>query len=145
MRRFACGDRPVAVLGLTFKPNTDDMREAPSLVIVPALMSRGARVRAYDPQGMAEARKLMPGLETADDPYSCIAGADAMVILTEWDQFRALDLDRVKALLRTPLVVDLRNIYKPAPTWPRRALPTSASDEVTFPTPTAAHRHRRCA
>jgi UDPglucose 6-dehydrogenase len=108
-------DRLVAVLGLTFKPNTDDMREAPSLVIVPALMSRGARVRAFDPQGMAEARKLMPGLETADDPFSCIAGADAMVILTEWDQFRALDLDRVKALLRTPLVVDLRNVYKPAP------------------------------
>ena len=115
----ACGgsvrDRLVAVLGLTFKPNTDDLREAPSLVIVPALMSRGARVRAFDPQGMAEARKLMPGLETVDDPFSCIAGADAMVILTEWDQFRALDLDRIKALLRSPLVVDLRNVYKPAP------------------------------
>jgi UDPglucose 6-dehydrogenase len=71
-------------------------------------------VRAFDPQGMAEARKLMPDLATADDPFSCIAGADAMVILTEWDQFRALDLDRVKSLLRRPVVIDLRNIYNPA-------------------------------
>jgi UDPglucose 6-dehydrogenase len=106
-------DRLIAVLGLTFKPNTDDMREAPSLVIVPELLSRGARVRAYDPQGMAEARKLMPLLETAEDPFSCVVGADAMVILTEWDQFRALDLDRIKSLMRSPVVVDLRNIYKP--------------------------------
>jgi len=114
----ACGGslsgKTVAVLGLTFKPNTDDMREAPSLVIVPALAEQGARVRAYDPHGMAEARKLMPRLETAADPYACIEGADAMVILTEWDQFRALDLDRVKRALRSPVVVDLRNIYKPA-------------------------------
>jgi UDPglucose 6-dehydrogenase len=114
----ACGGslsgKTVAVLGLTFKPNTDDMREAPSLVIVPALAEQGARVRAYDPHGMSEARKLMPRLETAADPYACIEGADAMVILTEWDQFRALDLDRVKRALRSPVVVDLRNIYKPA-------------------------------
>jgi UDPglucose 6-dehydrogenase len=114
----ACGGslkgKTVAVLGLTFKPNTDDMREAPSLVIVPALEAQGARVRAYDPQGMEEARKLMPRLETATDPYTCIERADAMLILTEWDQFRALDLDRVKAALRSPVVVDLRNIYKPA-------------------------------
>jgi len=103
-----------ALWGLAFKPNTDDMREAPSLVIVPMLEAQGARVRAYDPQGMAEARKLMPRLETAADPYACIEGADAMVILTEWDQFRALDLDRVKAGMRSPVVVDLRNIYKPA-------------------------------
>jgi UDPglucose 6-dehydrogenase len=113
----ACGGsldgKTVAVLGLTFKPNTDDMREAPSLTIVPALEELGARVRAYDPHGMQEARKLMPRLETAADPYSCIAGADAMLILTEWDQFRALDLDRVKAALRNPVIVDLRNIYKP--------------------------------
>jgi UDPglucose 6-dehydrogenase len=113
----ACGGsldgKTVAVLGLTFKPNTDDMREAPSLTIVPALEELGARVRAYDPHGMQEARKLMPRLETATDPYSCIAGADAMLILTEWDQFRALDLDRVKAVLRNPVIVDLRNIYKP--------------------------------
>src|SRR5713101_2115206 len=102
----ACGgslrDKLVAVLGLTFKPNTDDMREAPSLVIVPALEAQGARVRAFDPHGMAEARRLMPRLETAVDPYACVEGADAMVILTEWDQFRALDLDRIKAALRKP-------------------------------------------
>jgi UDPglucose 6-dehydrogenase len=114
----ACGGslagKTVAVLGLTFKPNTDDMREAPSLAIVPALEAQGARVRAYDPHGMQEARKLMPHLETAADPYSCVQGADAMLILTEWDQFRALDLDRVKAALRSPVIVDLRNIYKPA-------------------------------
>jgi UDPglucose 6-dehydrogenase len=114
----ACGGslqgKTVAVLGLTFKPNTDDMREAPSLVIVPALEALGARVRAHDPHGMVEARKLMPALETAPDPYSCLDGADAVVILTEWDQFRALDLDRVKRRLRSPVVIDLRNIYKPA-------------------------------
>jgi UDPglucose 6-dehydrogenase len=114
----ACGGsltgKTIAVLGLTFKPNTDDMREAPSLVIVPALEAEGARVRAYDPHGMEEARKLMPRLETAGDPYSCIEGADAMLILTEWDQFRALDFDRVKVALRKPVVIDLRNIYKPA-------------------------------
>jgi UDPglucose 6-dehydrogenase len=114
----ACGGslagKTVAVLGLTFKPNTDDMREAPSLVIVPALAALGARVITYDPHGMAEAAKLMPTLATAADPYACIEGADAMVILTEWDQFRALDLDRVKRALRQPVVVDLRNIYKPA-------------------------------
>ena len=114
----ACGGslkgKTVAVLGLTFKPNTDDMREAPSLVIVPGLTAQGARVRAYDPHGMAEARKLMPALETAVDPYACIDGADAMVILTEWDQFRALDLDRIKSSLRNPVVVDLRNIYRPS-------------------------------
>jgi UDPglucose 6-dehydrogenase len=113
----ACGGsldgKIIAVLGLTFKPNTDDMREAPSLVIVPALEAQGARVRAYDPHGMAEARKLMPRLETAIDPYACIEGADAMLILTEWDQFRALDLDRVKTALRGPIIVDLRNIYRP--------------------------------
>jgi UDPglucose 6-dehydrogenase len=114
----ACGGslagKTVAVLGLTFKPNTDDMRDAPSLVIVPALEAQGAHVRSYDPHGMAEARKLLPRLETAADPYACVEGADAMVILTEWDQFRALDLDRVKAAMRNPVVVDLRNIYKPA-------------------------------
>jgi UDPglucose 6-dehydrogenase len=114
----ACGGslrgKLIAVLGLTFKPNTDDMREAPSVVIVPALRAQGARVRAYDPHGMAEARKLMPELETANDPYGCIDGADAMVIITEWEEFRALDLDRVKTALRAPVVVDLRNIYEPA-------------------------------
>jgi len=115
---LACGGslrgRLIAILGLTFKPNTDDMREAPSLVIVPALEAQGASVRAYDPHGMAEARKLMAQLETATDPYTCVAGADAVVIITEWEEFRALDLQRVKALLKSPVVVDLRNIYEPA-------------------------------
>jgi UDPglucose 6-dehydrogenase len=114
----ACGGsvkgKTLAVLGLTFKPNTDDMREAPSLAIIPKLADAGATIRAHDPAGMAEARRLIPGLATADDPYACMDGADALVILTEWDQFRALDLDRVKAALRQPVVVDLRNIYKPA-------------------------------
>jgi UDPglucose 6-dehydrogenase len=114
----ACGGsvrgKTLAVLGLTFKPNTDDMREAPSLVILPALAGQGALIRAYDPAGMAEARKLMPSLQTADDPYACVEDADAMVILTEWDQFRALDLTRVKAAMRDPVVVDLRNIYRPS-------------------------------
>ncbi|MEA2874397.1 MAG: UDPglucose 6-dehydrogenase [Hyphomicrobiales bacterium] len=114
----ACGGsvqgKALAVLGLTFKPNTDDMREAPSLAILPALTEQGASVRAYDPAGMEEARKFIPGLATAPDPYTCMQDAEALVILTEWDQFRALDLDRVKAALRTPVIVDLRNIYKPA-------------------------------
>jgi UDPglucose 6-dehydrogenase len=114
----ACGGslagKTVAILGLTFKPNTDDMREAPSVFIVPALEEKGARVRAYDPQGMEEARRLMPRLTTTADPYACIQGADAMVILTEWDQFRALDLNRVRRALRDPVVIDLRNIYEPS-------------------------------
>ena len=114
----ACGgslrDKLVAVLGLTFKPNTDDMREAPSLAIVPALEAQGARVRAFDPHGMSEARKLLPQIDPAADAYSCVNGADVMVILTEWNEFRALDLDRVKAAMRSPVIVDLRSIYKPA-------------------------------
>ena len=103
----------IGVLGLTFKPNTDDMREAPSLDIVPALQAMGAEVRAFDPEGMDEARALLPGVEFTDGPYEAVEGADALVILTEWDQFRALDIDRVKLLMRKPVVVDLRNIYRP--------------------------------
>jgi UDPglucose 6-dehydrogenase len=114
----ACGgsvrDKRLAVLGLAFKPNTDDMREAPSLSILPVLVAEGADVRAYDPAAMTEARKLLPEVTTEADPYTCIEGADALVILTEWDQFRALDLDRVRAILRKPVVIDLRNVYKPA-------------------------------
>jgi len=114
----ACGGsvagKTLAVLGLTFKPNTDDMREAPSLVILPALAAQGAKVRAYDPAGMDEAKKLIPDMTGASDPYACMEGADALVILTEWDQFRALDLERVKKALRSPIVIDLRNIYKPS-------------------------------
>jgi UDPglucose 6-dehydrogenase len=104
--------KTVAVLGLTFKPNTDDMRDAPSLVIVPMLQAAGARIRAYDPEGMAEAKKLLH-VELCGDAYEAIAGADGVVILTEWNEFRALDLVRLKSLLTRPLMVDLRNIYRP--------------------------------
>lgn len=105
------GDKTVAVLGLTFKPNTDDLRESPSLTIVPELLCRGVRVRAHDPEGATEAARLIPGLECLDDPYQAMAGADAAVILTEWNCYRALDLARVKASLKTPRVLDFRNIY----------------------------------
>ena len=104
----------VAVLGLTFKPNTDDMRDSPAINIVQLLVDRGVKIRAYDPVGMAEARKVLPeGIHYATGPYECAEGADALVIVTEWDAFRALDLDRLKAQLRSPIVVDLRNIYPP--------------------------------
>ena len=105
--------KTVGVLGLTFKPNTDDMRDAPSLDIVPALQARGAKVQAFDPEGAHEARQLLRGVDFKDNPYDVAAGADALVIITEWDQFRALDLDRIKLLMKKPVMVDLRNIYKP--------------------------------
>ncbi|CAN7646462.1 UDP-glucose/GDP-mannose dehydrogenase family protein [Bosea sp. LjRoot90] len=112
----ACGGsvraKRIAVLGLAFKPNTDDMREAPSLSIVTALLDAGAEVIAYDPEAMASAKALMPEITYAPDAYSCLDGADALVIVTEWNAFRALDLDRVKAAMRHPVVVDLRNIYR---------------------------------
>jgi len=106
--------KTVGVLGLTFKPNTDDMRDAPSLDIVPALQAAGATVQAFDPEGAHEARQLLRGVDFKDDPYDVAAGADVLVIITEWDQFRALDLDRIKMLMNKPVMVDLRNIYKPA-------------------------------
>ena len=105
--------KTVALLGLTFKPNTDDMRDAPSLDVAPALIAMGARVQAFDPEGMKEAAHLLPDVMFKDGPYAAVDGADVVVILTEWDQFRALDLDRVKQLLRQPVMVDLRNIYRP--------------------------------
>ena len=105
--------KTIAVLGLTFKPNTDDMREAPSVVIIPELQARGARVRAFDPEGGEEARKLM-NVELCADAYEALTGADGVVILTEWNEFRALDLARAKKQLKNPLMVDLRNIYRPA-------------------------------
>ena len=104
--------KTVGVLGLTFKPNTDDMRDAPSLDIVPALQAMGAKVQAFDPEGH-EARQMLPGVDFKSGPYEAAEGADALVIITEWDQFRALDLDEVKRLMRSPLVIDLRNIYRP--------------------------------
>ena len=113
----ACGGsvagKTLAVLGLTFKPNTDDMREAPSLVIVPALQAAGASVRVFDPEGMDEARKQLENLIWCDSAYETMGGADALVILTEWNAFRALDLARCRQLLSQPLIVDLRNIYEP--------------------------------
>ena len=103
--------KTIAVLGLTFKPNTDDMREAPSLVILPALKQAGATVKAHDPQGMEEAGSLLPGIEMSKNPYEAAKGADALVIVTEWDAYRALDLSRLKQELKSPVVIDLRNIY----------------------------------
>lgn len=105
--------KTIAVLGLTFKPNTDDMRESPSLDIVPALIAAGAKVRAFDPEGMAEAKHMLEGVEWCEEEYETMPDADALVIITEWNQFRALDLDRVKKLMNTPVMVDLRNIYEP--------------------------------
>ncbi len=114
----ACGGsvagKTIAVLGVTFKPNTDDVRESPSLVILPGLMERGATLRAFDPAGMEEARALLDSVVWCTDSYEAMTGADALVILTEWNEFRAFDLERARSLLRTPLVVDLRNIYEPA-------------------------------
>jgi UDPglucose 6-dehydrogenase len=103
----------IGVLGLTFKPNTDDMRDAPSIALIQALQDAGAIVRAYDPEGLEQARPLLSGVEFREDPYSVADGADALVIVTEWDEFRALDLKRIAAVLNTPLLVDLRNIYPP--------------------------------
>jgi len=114
----ACGGsvdgKTVAVLGLAFKPNTDDLREAPSLDIIPALTAAGARVRAYDPAAMAEAKKLLDNVEWRDGEYETMQDADALVIVTEWNAFRALDPQRIKATLRSPVVVDLRNVFDPA-------------------------------
>ncbi|SLN41495.1 UDP-glucose dehydrogenase family protein [Oceanibacterium hippocampi] len=107
--------KTLAVLGLTFKPNTDDMRESPSVGILPALLEMGANIHAYDPEGMDEAAKneALDGLLYCHSAYDTMKGADALVIITEWNQFRALDLDRVKKLMKQPVMIDLRNIYKP--------------------------------
>ena len=114
----ACGGdvngKTVALLGLTFKPNTDDMRDSPSLDIVPALQAAGAKIKAFDPAGMEEAQKLLENVDYTEGPYQTLDGADAVLIVTEWDEFRALDLDRVKTLLSKPIMIDLRNIYRPS-------------------------------
>jgi UDPglucose 6-dehydrogenase len=107
-------DKLIAVLGVTFKPNTDDMRAAPSLEILPALQAAGATVRAYDPEGMAAAEPLLDGVVWCADAYETMQSADALVIITEWNQFRALDLKRIRTLMREPVMIDLRNIYTPA-------------------------------
>jgi UDPglucose 6-dehydrogenase len=106
--------KTIAVLGLTFKPNTDDMRDSPSLEIIPALQAAGAIVRAFDPEGMEEAKKLLSNVVYCDDALDTLKGADAMAILTEWNEFRALDPARIKALLKSPIIIDLRNIWEPS-------------------------------
>ena len=113
----ACGGslagKTIAVLGLTFKPNTDDMRDSPSLDIVPALQAAGAQVRAFDPVGIEEAKKLLDGIEWCKNAYDAMTGADAVAIITEWNEFRALDFARLRKLMKSPLMVDFRNIYNP--------------------------------
>ena len=114
----ACGGgvrgKTIAILGLTFKPNTDDMRDSPAISIITALQDNGAKINAFDPEGMDQARLILDDLAFFYDPYSCCEKADALVIVTEWDAFRALDLDRIRAALNEPIMVDLRNIYDPA-------------------------------
>ena len=113
----ACGGsvqgKTIAILGLAFKPNTDDMREAPSLVIIDELKQAGATIRAFDPEAMDQAKTMLDGVSFTQNAYECVAGADALAIVTEWDAFRALDLDRVKKAMKSPTVIDLRNIYRP--------------------------------
>lgn len=106
--------RTIAVLGLTFKPETDDVREAPAMTILPALLDKGAKIRAHDPVGMEEARQQLPHITYCHDPYSACDGADAVCLMTEWNPYRALDLGRINALLKQPVFIDLRNVYSPA-------------------------------
>src|SRR5205807_441750 len=105
--------KTVAVLGLTFKPNTDDMREAPSITLITALQDMGAKIRAYDPAGTEQAKTVLSGVAYCPNPYSCAEGADALVIVTECEQFRALDLPRLRRVMAQPVVIDLRNVYLP--------------------------------
>lgn len=106
--------KTVALLGLTFKPDTDDMRDAPSLSIISGLQDAGAKVVAYDPEGIEQAKPLLEGVTYAEDAYACATDADVLVLVTEWRAFRALDLPRLKTLMRAPVMVDLRNIYSTA-------------------------------
>jgi UDPglucose 6-dehydrogenase len=105
--------KTISLLGLTFKPNTDDMRDAPSIPLVTALQDMGAKVRAYDPVGMAQAKPLLTDVSFCKDAYSCAEGASALVIVTEWEEFRALDFERLKSVMAMPVLVDLRNVYRP--------------------------------
>ena len=113
----SCGgsvlSKRITILGLTFKPNTDDVRDAPSLVIIPELIKAGASISVYDPKGMSEAHMYIDNVSWNDDPYSAINGTDGVVILTEWDEFKSLDLDKIKRLVNTPLIIDLRNMFRP--------------------------------
>jgi UDPglucose 6-dehydrogenase len=105
--------KTIGVLGLTFKPETDDLRDAPALSILPPLHEKGARIQAHDPQGMEESKKMFPEFFYVQNVYEAAEGADALVLMTEWNQYRALDLDRLKSLMRNPLFIDLRNVYSP--------------------------------
>lgn len=111
----ACGGdvrgKSIAVLGLTFKPNTDDMRDAPSISLIQALQDRGAAIRVYDPEGMKQAREVIDNVDWTTGPYDAVTGADGVVIVTEWDEFRALDLGKMRKAMKVPILVDLRNIY----------------------------------
>ena len=107
-------DRTISILGLTFKPNTDDMREAPSIPLITALQDMGAKVRAYDPAGMQQAQKVLENVTYCENAYDCAKGGDALVIVTEWEQFRALDLGRLRSAMARPIMVDLRNAYNAA-------------------------------
>ncbi|MCX6766053.1 MAG: UDP-glucose/GDP-mannose dehydrogenase family protein [Candidatus Moranbacteria bacterium] len=116
IRKVLGGDesgKTIAVLGLTFKPETDDMREAPAITILPALLEKGAKIKAHDPHGMEAAKGLMPDVEYVSDPYEATRDADCVVLLTEWNEYRALDLDKLKKLMKSPLFIDLRNVYEP--------------------------------
>lgn len=106
-------EKTIGILGLSFKPNTDDVREAPALTIIPALQALGAKIKAYDPVAMPMAQRELRDVDYCPDAYATCAGSDAVVLITEWNQFRALDLDRVRSLLRTPVMIDLRNVYEP--------------------------------
>ncbi|MDC0158636.1 UDP-glucose/GDP-mannose dehydrogenase family protein [Rhodospirillaceae bacterium] len=106
-------NKTLAILGVTFKPNTDDIRDAPSLDIIPTLQAEGANINVYDPEGMYEAKSVLKDVSWCNDAYQAMEGADAVAILTEWNEFRGLDLPRIKSLLKTPIVIDLRNIYNP--------------------------------
>ena len=106
--------KTIAVLGLTFKPETDDMRDSPSLAIIPNLIDKGAVINAHDPQGVAEARKLLPGsVNYIEDVYKTVEAADAVVLMTEWNEYRGLDFDKAKQLMKGSVIVDLRNVYEP--------------------------------
>jgi len=105
--------KTVGVLGLSFKPNTDDVRDSPALKIIPALQARGAKIKAYDPVAIAMAQQALHDVEYCVDAYATCAGSDALVLMTEWNQFRALDLERVRSLLQEPIMIDLRNVYEP--------------------------------
>ncbi len=104
--------KAIAVLGLTFKPNTDDTRDSPSIPLITALHDLGARVRGYDPAGMEQAKPLLPAVQYCNSAYGAAEGADAVVIATEWEQFRALDLARLRSVMARPVIVDLRNVYR---------------------------------